>query len=176
MIAKLIAHGVSRNDCLRTLAAALADTEVEGVVTNLPFLRWLVAHPLVREGRTTTAFLVENTPLSPQRAPIPLPWQGGWRLNGSVPPPASPPDIEAAAHDHRGRATESTLAAQMPGTVLRVLVAEGDTVAPHQPLLVLEAMKMETPVTSPHAATVRRLLVAEGDQVAAGTTLVELDD
>ena len=64
----------------------------------------------------------------------------------------------------------------MPGTVLRVLVSEGDTVAPHQPLLVLEAMKMETPVTAPHEATVRRLLVAEGDQVAAGMKLVELED
>jgi acetyl/propionyl-CoA carboxylase alpha subunit len=176
MIAKLIAHSASRNDALRTLAAALVDTEVDGVVTNLPFLRWLVAHPLVQEGRATTAFLVENTPLSPHPAPTPAPWQGAWRLNGSAPPPATPPDIEAAAHGHRGLATESTLAAQMPGTVLRVLVAEGDTVVPHQPLLVLEAMKMETPVTSPHAATVRRLLVAEGDQVAAGTTLVELDD
>ncbi len=73
-------------------------------------------------------------------------------------------------------ATESTLAAQMPGTVLRVLVSPGDAVTARQPLLVLEAMKMETPVVSPHDATVRRLLVAEGDQVAAGTELVELED
>ena len=73
-------------------------------------------------------------------------------------------------------ATESTLAAQMPGTVLRVLVSPGETVTARQPLLVLEAMKMETPVVSPHDATVRRLLVAEGDQVAAGTELVELED
>jgi biotin carboxyl carrier protein len=57
-----------------------------------------------------------------------------------------------------------------------VLVTEGETVAAHQPLLVLEAMKMETPLTSPHGATVRRLLVAEGDQVAAGQKLVELED
>ena len=46
------------------LRAALAETEVEGVVTNLPFLRWLVTHPNVRAGHTTTAFLVENPPLS----------------------------------------------------------------------------------------------------------------
>ena len=48
----------------------------------------------------------------------------------------------------------------MPGTVLRVLVTEGETVSAHQPLLVLEAMKMETPLTSPYEATVRRLLAA----------------
>ena len=40
------------------------ETVVEGVTTNLPFLRWLVAHPDVRAGRTTTAFLVEHPPLS----------------------------------------------------------------------------------------------------------------
>ena len=51
MIAKLIAHGATRDEALDRLAAALAETEVEGVVTNLPFLRWLVAHPEVRAGR-----------------------------------------------------------------------------------------------------------------------------
>jgi acetyl/propionyl-CoA carboxylase alpha subunit len=176
LIAKLISHGATRSDALSTLAGALMTTDVEGVVTNLPFLRWLLAHPDVRAGRTTTAFLVENIPLSPHPAAAPRPWRGAWRLNGPAPAPMSPPDIEEAARDHGGVATESMLAAQMPGTVLRVLVAEGDTVAAHQPLLVLEAMKMETPVTSPHEATVRRVLVAEGDQVAAGTTLVELED
>jgi acetyl/propionyl-CoA carboxylase alpha subunit len=176
LIAKLIAHAETRQEALAQLAAALAETEVEGVTTNLPFLRWLVTHPRVRAGRTTTAFLVENVPLSPHPALAPAPWLGAWRLNGSAPPPAEPADAEAAAHRHGAVATESRLAAQMPGTVLRVLVAEGDTVTPHQPLLVLEAMKMETPVTSPHEATVRRLLVAEGDQVAAGTELVELEE
>jgi len=176
MIAKLIAHAATRSEALDRLAAGLRETEVEGVTTNLPFLRWLVAHPRVRAGRTTTAFLAENTPLSPHPAYAPAPWHGAWRLNAGAPPPAAPPDIDAAAHHHGAVVTESTLSAQMPGTVLRVLVSEGDAVAAHQPLLVLEAMKMETPVTSPYEATVRRLLVAEGDQVATGTELVELED
>ena len=64
----------------------------------------------------------------------------------------------------------------MPGTVIRVLVAEGDTVQPRQPLVVLEAMKMETPVVSPYEATVRAVHVAEGDRVAGGTVLVELEE
>ena len=176
MIAKLVSHAPTRAEALNRLAAALRETEVEGVTTNLPFLRWLVTHPNVQAGRTTTSFLVENTPLSPYPAAAPAPWQGAWRLNSPTPPPAAPPDVESAAHEHGTVATESTLSAQMPGTVLSVLVAEGDTVRAHQPLLVLEAMKMETPVTSPHEATVRRLLVAEGDQVAAGQELVELED
>jgi pyruvate carboxylase len=64
----------------------------------------------------------------------------------------------------------------MPGTVIRVLVGEGDEVEPRQPLLVLEAMKMETPLLSPYAAVVRRVRVAEGDQVTGGAVLIDLEE
>ena len=64
----------------------------------------------------------------------------------------------------------------MPGTVIRVVVAEGDRVEARQPLVVLEAMKMETPLVSPYAAVVRRVHVAEGDQVTGGAVLVELEE
>jgi biotin carboxyl carrier protein len=64
----------------------------------------------------------------------------------------------------------------MPGTVLRVLVAQGERVQPRQPLVVLEAMKMETPVLSPYEATVRAVHVSEGEAVLGGAVLVELDD
>jgi biotin carboxyl carrier protein len=63
----------------------------------------------------------------------------------------------------------------MPGTVIRVLVSEGDRVTARQPLLVLEAMKMETPLVSPYEGVVRRVHVHEGDRVAGGALLVELD-
>ena len=64
MIAKLIAHAPTRAEALDRLADALDETEVDGVTTNLPFLRWLVAHPVVRAGEATTAFLTEHPPLS----------------------------------------------------------------------------------------------------------------
>jgi biotin carboxyl carrier protein len=64
----------------------------------------------------------------------------------------------------------------MPGTVIRVLAAPGDRVEARQTLLVLEAMKMETPVVSPYAAVVRTVLVDEGDRVASGAVLVELEE
>jgi len=64
----------------------------------------------------------------------------------------------------------------MPGTVIRVLVSEGDRVQAHEPLVVLEAMKMETPLASPYDAVVRRVHVREGDLAAAGAVLVELED
>jgi biotin carboxyl carrier protein len=64
----------------------------------------------------------------------------------------------------------------MPGTVIKVIAAPGDRVAPRQTLLVLEAMKMETPVVSPYEAVIRAVHVAEGDQVAGGALLVELEE
>jgi acetyl/propionyl-CoA carboxylase alpha subunit len=176
MIAKLIAHGTTRTDALDALRAALDETVVEGVTTNLPFLCWLVSHPSVRAGETTTAFLVEHPPLS--RSPAreaPPPWRTPFRLNLPPPEPAPPPDVAAAASDHGGPGGEqSTLVAPMPGTVIKLLVAEGDEVRARQPLVVLEAMKMETPLTSPYAATVRAVHVAEGDRVAGGAVLIEL--
>jgi 3-methylcrotonyl-CoA carboxylase alpha subunit len=63
----------------------------------------------------------------------------------------------------------------MPGTVIRVLVEPGATVSARQPLVVLEAMKMETPLVSPYEATVRAVNVSEGDRVSGGALLVELD-
>jgi pyruvate carboxylase len=57
-----------------------------------------------------------------------------------------------------------------------VLVGEGDEVQPRQPLVVLEAMKMETPVVSPYEAVVRAVHVTEGDRVTGGQLLVELEE
>ena len=59
--------------------------------------------------------------------------------------------------------------------MLRVLVAAGDEVAARQPLVVLEAMKMETPIAAPFAGRVTEVHVEEGAAVAAGALLVALD-
>jgi acetyl/propionyl-CoA carboxylase alpha subunit len=179
LIAKLIANGETREEALQRLAAALKKTDIGGVVTNLPFLRWLVAHPEVRAGNTTTAFLEENPPLSrPLRTP--RPWKAYWRLNQdrrSPPVRRPPPTVESFAHaSGAGGGGRSVVSAPMPGTVLRVLAREGDRVEARQPLLLLEAMKMETPLVSPYDAVVSRVLVSEGERVAGGAVLVELEE
>ena len=176
MIAKLIAHAPTREEALDRLGAALAETEVAGVVTNLPFLRWLVAHPAVRAGETTTAFLTDHPPLSPQPLRLPAPaWRVPWRLNLPAPAPQTPPDVDEAAHHGSHGAGESELTAPMPGTVLEVAVAPGDVVQARQRLVVLEAMKMENPIAAPFDATVKAVHVAVGDRVAGGALLVELE-
>ncbi len=177
LVAKLIAHAETREDALDRLAAALAETEIEGVTTNLPLLRWLVVHPDVRAGAVSTVFLTEHPPLS--RHPLGTvsgPWRTPWRLNLPSPPPAPPPDIEELSHVSPTEATggSSAVSAPMPGTVLRVDVTPGDAVQARQTLLVLEAMKMETPVSSPYDGTVTAIHVAAGDRVASGALLVEL--
>jgi acetyl/propionyl-CoA carboxylase alpha subunit len=176
LIAKLVAHGRDRAGALDALAGALAETEVEGVTTNLPFLRWLVDHPVVRAGEATTAFLVEHPPLSlPPVVAAPAPWRTPFRLNLPTPPPAAPPDVDAEAHRHVGVHAQNSVTAPMPGTVIRVEVAEGDAVEARRPLVVLEAMKMEIPVHSPFAGTVSAVHVAPGDTVAGGAVLLDLD-
>jgi acetyl-CoA/propionyl-CoA carboxylase, biotin carboxylase, biotin carboxyl carrier protein len=176
MIAKLIAHGPTRDEAFARLADALTETEVAGLTTNLPFLRWLVAHPVLRAGEATTAFLVEHPPLSEPPLRLPSgPWRGGWRLNAPAAPSQPPPDVDSAAHERAHAGGASTVTAPMPGTVIRVGVAAGDRVEARSALLVLEAMKMETPLHAPYDATVKAVHVAEGDRVAGGALLVELE-
>ena len=147
------------------------------MTTNLQFLRWLVAHPALRAGDVTTAFLIEHPPLSPPPAqPADPVWRGAFRLNLPSPAPQPPPDVDAAAHAHGPAEESSAIVAPMPGTVIKVNVRAGATVKARDPLVVLEAMKMETPLVSPHDATVRAVHVQEGDRVAGGALLVELED
>ena len=56
------------------------------------------------------------------------------------------------------------------------IIAEGDPVKQNQPLLVVEAMKMQLEIKAGHAGTVKKILVREGDQVEAGGPLVELEE
>lgn len=85
---------------------------------------------------------------------------------GSRSAPAAPRSSKS------GGGTEVT--SQMPGLVLRILVAPGDQVDEGQALVVLEAMKMEMEVTAPCAGHVQEIPIAQGDQVAGGALLVRL--
>ncbi|HET8627787.1 MAG TPA: acetyl-CoA carboxylase biotin carboxylase subunit [Thermomicrobiales bacterium] len=97
-------------------------------------------------------------------------WQGrSYRLTRPA-----PPSVEAAA-TAAGAGSPGALTAPMPGKIIKVHVAAGDRVEARQPLLVLEAMKMEHTIAAPYAGTVARLPYAEGDQVPADATLAEIE-
>jgi 3-methylcrotonyl-CoA carboxylase alpha subunit/acetyl-CoA/propionyl-CoA carboxylase biotin carboxyl carrier protein len=82
------------------------------------------------------------------------------------------PDPASAAATHAGG--DQTVRAPMPGTVLAVRVQAGETVAAGQPVVVLEAMKMELSLPAPYAGTVAEVAITAGEQVALGAPLVVL--
>ena len=66
------------------------------------------------------------------------------------------------------------VAAMLAGNIFKVLVEKGDRVSKGQPLVVIEAMKMETQISAPHKGVIADVRVAEGDTVAVGDTLLSL--
>jgi biotin carboxyl carrier protein len=82
--------------------------------------------------------------------------------------PAAAPAAPAPAGSH------GNVRAPLPGLVLELKVREGAAVKAGDPLVVLEAMKMENVVQAPHNGTVRKVFVAAGDTVAEGDPLVEM--
>jgi 3-methylcrotonyl-CoA carboxylase alpha subunit len=88
------------------------------------------------------------------------------------PAPLSLEKLEFASGD----AGHTSLEAPMPGIVVKVLVSEGEEVRAQQPLLVLEAMKMEQPIVAPYAGVVTSLPFTEGAMVSGGAVLAELEE
>jgi acetyl/propionyl-CoA carboxylase alpha subunit len=172
MIAKLIAHGATREEALARLTAALDATRVAGVITNLPFLRWLVRQPEVRAGTATTAFLEDHPSLSVRRTPRGA-FAGAWRLGTAstarFPVPQSP-DWTAVAGSGDGR-----LIAPMPGVVLSLAVGVGQQVAEGELIAVLEAMKMEHRLEAPFAGTVAELGSEQGAFIDAGALIAAIE-
>ena len=174
LLAKLIAHGSTRDEAIEKLTHALQETVVCGVTTNLPFLRWLVGHPAFRAGEVSTAFLLR--PRAALGAPTP---SGATCLRPPV--AAEPPHpaagtragIDAVVPGGRGGATRADHGSDA-GHRDRGRGQRRRRVTARQTLVVLEAMKMEMPVAAPFAAAVTAVHVEPGDQVAAGTALVEL--
>ena len=206
LLAKIVAHGADRAEAFERLAAALDQTVVLGLQTNLPLLRALVADPEVRAGRLDTT-LLERTHAPVATTPSPAAaWaaralqarHGRFRI-GLATAPELPvaraadgavhvldngrdrrfaadvaPDVaETAARP--ATAGGSGVSSPMPGRVLAIACAVGDLVAAGTVLAVLEAMKMEHPVTAPYDAMVVAVRCAPGDQITAGAELVLLE-
>jgi biotin carboxyl carrier protein len=70
---------------------------------------------------------------------------------------------------------EQAVVAPMPGRVVRLLVSAGDAVSARQPIIVVEAMKMENELRAPKAGRVKEISVAAGESVEAGRMLVRIE-
>ncbi|MEW6443481.1 MAG: biotin/lipoyl-containing protein [bacterium] len=119
---------------------------------------------------TVTAPEASRYPASPSDGPVPA--AADCPLSPAAPEasPAHPPSSPVRT----GAAGGETICAPMPGIILSVLVREGQAVTAGDPMLVLEAMKMENEIHAPRSGTVKSVLVHKGAEVRQGTPLIEL--
>lgn len=89
-----------------------------------------------------------------------------------APPPLAAP---VGSNGAGGASDDKVCRSPMVGIIVRVIAQEGQQVQKDDPLLVLEAMKMETTITSPDAGKVKSILVSGGESVQSGQVLVEFE-
>ncbi len=152
MLAKIIAHAEDRERAVRKLVYALKTLRIRGVKTNRDYL------------------VQQLDPQSPQ-IPAPQEFQGlpyRYRNNPYTPRAAALTSAKTAGP------ISGAARSPMPGQVLRIAVAPGQFVRQGDPLVVLEAMKMEQTVRTTINGVVKSVLVQLGQVVAPGQTLVEI--
>ena len=201
LLGKLIVTGATRTQALQRAARALAEFEAEGLATALPFHRAVVADPAftaepfsVHTRWIETEFRndlpaytggagAESEPEPRQTVVVEV---GGKRLEVTIPASlgagAAPPAGAAPAQRRRGSrkaggaASGDSLTAPMQGTVVKVAVAEGDQVEAGDLVLVLEAMKMEQPISAHKAGTISGLTATAGTALTTGAPICEIKD
>jgi acetyl-CoA/propionyl-CoA carboxylase, biotin carboxylase, biotin carboxyl carrier protein len=206
MIAKLIVTGATRAQAADRARRALEELCIEGMPTVVPFHRAVMADPafVPAEGPFTvhtrwieTEFRNEVQPWAPagaveaeeggerQRVTVEV---GGKRLEVVLPAGLGAaasgsrangkPKKKRASRSGGGTAAASgdSLTSPMQGTIVKVAVQDGDTVAEGDLVVVLEAMKMEQPLTAHKAGVVEGLTAAPGDTVSAGAVLATIAD
>jgi acetyl-CoA/propionyl-CoA carboxylase biotin carboxyl carrier protein len=200
LLAKLIVWGENREQARRRMLRALDEFVIEGVPTTIPFHRLAMQHPAFVAGELSTVLVEQGMDLSslepagppdsartvktpPRRMVIEL---EGKRFDVAIIPeepvkvperqrtPRSPKALERARAESGGPGKE-IVKTPMQGTIVKVLVADGDTVAPGQTLVVLEAMKMENHVTAHQAGKVAGITVTEGQTVATGAVIATIE-
>jgi acetyl-CoA/propionyl-CoA carboxylase, biotin carboxylase, biotin carboxyl carrier protein len=201
LLAKLIVTGTDRRQALERSRRALAEFQVEGMATVLPFHRLVVDDPafasdefsvhtrwIETEWNNTVKPFEDGaeTEDAPERQSVVVE-VGGRRLEVSLPAGlalgggAEPAAAAKTSPRKRGGAHAAAVSgdavkAPMQGTIVKVAVSDGDTVAEGDLVVVLEAMKMENPVNAHKAGTVTGLAASAGSSVSQGTVLCEIKD
>lgn len=202
MLAKLIVTGADREQALQRARRALAELTIEGMPTVVPFHRVVLDDPAFapaegddfkvhtrwietefnntipmysgapgsvdsdEDERTTVVVEVNG-----KRMEVSLP-----DLGGGAKPAAKPASKTRKSRSARGAAKGSgdELTSPMQGTIVKVAASDGDTVAEGDLILVLEAMKMEQPITAHKAGKVSGLSAKAGDTVTSGAVLATI--
>ena len=202
MLAKLIVTGANREQALQRARRALAELTIEGMPTVIPFHRVVLDDPAFapaeggefkvhtrwietefnntipmysgapgsvdsdEDERTTVVVEVNG-----KRMEVSLP-----DLGGGAKPAAKPASKTRKSRSARGAAKGGgdELTSPMQGTIVKVAASDGDTVAEGDLILVLEAMKMEQPITAHKAGKVSGLSAKAGDTVTSGAVLATI--
>ena len=205
LLAKLIVWGETRDEALARARRALDEFVVEGMATALPFHRAVVRDPAftadpftiftrwietefdnqipafaggaegAEEPAARETIVVE---VGGKRLEVSLPaGLGAGVSNGAAGGGARKAAPKRAAGKKAGAAASGdSLTAPMQGTIVKVAVEEGHSVEPGTTIVVLEAMKMEQPLTAHKAGTVTNLVAEVGAVVTSGMVICELKD
>ncbi|MCC0096343.1 MULTISPECIES: biotin carboxylase N-terminal domain-containing protein [Streptomyces] len=206
LLAKLIVTGATREQALQRAARALAEFEVEGMATAIPFHRAVVVDPAFApaDGSPFTVYTrwietefvndipafaapaAEDAEDEPGRETVVVE-VGGKRLEVSLPSSlgmtlartaaaGGAKPKRRAAKKSGPAASGDTLASPMQGTIVKVAVEEGQQVNEGDLIVVLEAMKMEQPLNAHRSGTVVGLTAEVGASLTSGATICEIKD
>jgi acetyl-CoA/propionyl-CoA carboxylase biotin carboxyl carrier protein len=202
LIAKLIVTGATRTQALERARRALAEFEIDGMPTVLPFHRAVVCDPAF----TSEPFRVHTRWIETEFAGDIPPYSGGAAGAASDPEPRERITVEVGGKRLEvtvpaglggGGAATATLArpkgggrraggaagggqsgdelvSPMQGTIVKIVAADGEQVAVGDTIVVLEAMKMEQPLTAHKAGVVTGLSISVGQTVPAGAVICQL--
>ena len=201
LIAKLVVWAEDREQARRRMLRALEETKIEGIATTIPAAERILAHPDFADGKHSTKWVEERLDLSDLvvETGAPVDDEGetkvlrqltaeveGRRIDVKLWIPESEigavgvaaPKKSAKRRSGGGTvagASSGSIAVQMQGTIVKVLVEVGDEVEAGQTVCVLEAMKMENAVNATKAGTVTEVKVAAGDSVSGGDVVVVVE-
>ncbi|MFE6187428.1 acetyl/propionyl/methylcrotonyl-CoA carboxylase subunit alpha [Streptomyces sp. NPDC056465] len=203
LLAKLVITGATREQALQRAARALAEFQVEGMATAIPFHRAVVTDPaftsdpfrvhtrwieteFVNEIKPFTVPADQDTDEESGRETVVVE-VGGKRLEVSLPSSlgmslartglaAGAKPKRRAAKKAGSAASGDTLASPMQGTIVKIAVEEGQEVKEGDLIVVLEAMKMEQPLNAHRSGTVKGLAAEVGTSVSSGAAICEIKD
>ncbi|HEY7294708.1 MAG TPA: carboxyl transferase domain-containing protein [Dehalococcoidia bacterium] len=206
LLAKVIAHTNQPRfvDAVNRCDRALSEFRIDGVSTNIPFLRAVLAQPAFREGRLTTRFIDDHLAALAGAAAAEQPHRyvdrlatpaaangalsggrAGARLDSSDPLAvlaygkatgvAVAERTGGAGSDGAGPDGATAVVTPLQGTVVAVEVQEGETVRAGQTLVIMESMKMEHEIKAAAGGVVRAINVAVGDTLYADQPLLYIE-
>ena len=185
LLAKLVVTGSTRKQAIERARRALAEFEVGGLATALPFHRAILQDPaFTEEFKVYTSYIenefvneipaFESTALANQShaaASTLIAEVNGKRFEVIVHAPAPVVKRHRAKASMTGGSSGAGLASPMQGTVVKIAVEEGQIVAKGDLIIVLEAMKMEQPLSAHRSGVITNLTAKVGETVSSGTIL-----